>query len=318
MELLNQRMASLEALDVQPNRPDDFDAFWDQALLAVHSRPLNVQGRTVEHPIAMMEVRDLSFEGLDGTPIRTWLLLPAQRSGLVPAVVSYHGASGSRGLPSSHLQWVAMGCAVVTHDYRLQGGLTGSNSGFANGAGNPQLTTLGVLDPKSWYFYHAYTDALRALRLAREAPEIDSARVCVQGGSQGGGMALAAAALVPEVALCMADVASACWLEKRLFDRAGGYGQIAELLRRHPDQLPAVLRTLRMYDNLNLADRIRCRVLVSVGLKDPVVPPETTYAAFNRITAPKEIVAYPFGEHDGGGAVHNERKLAFLRQHLLS
>jgi len=112
-------------------------------------------------------------------------------------------------------------------------------------------------------------------------------------------------------------VPSSCWLEKRLFDRAGGYGDIAEFLRRHPDTLDQVCTTLSYYDNINLTDRIRCPVLVSVGLKDPVCPAENVYAAYNKIGAPKEIAPYPFGEHDGGGGVHSERKLAFFRRHIL-
>lgn len=130
-------------------------------------------------------------------------------------------------------------------------------------------------------------------------------------------MALSAAALETSVALCMADVPSRCWFERRLFDRAGGYGKVAEFLRRHPDRLETVCRTMSYCDNLNLAERIRCPVLVSVGLKDPVCPPPNVYAACNKIRSQKEICPYPFGEHDGGGAVHNEKKLAFFAEHLL-
>jgi len=318
MDLIDGQLRGLEALDVPQTKRPDFDEFWAEAMAAVNERPLEAEWDVVQHPIRSMEVRDTTYRGLDGTAVHGWVLLPAEaRQRPVPAVVCYHGASGSRGFPADFAAWLAMGAAVVTHDVRMQGGMTGSNTGFPCGAGGLSWATLGLLDKRTWYYYYAWTDALRAFRLAAETPEIDSARIAVNGGSQGGALSLAAAALQPSAALCMADVPSSCWLEKRLFDRAGGYGDIAEFLRRHPDTLDQVCTTLSYYDNINLTDRIRCPVLVSVGLKDPVCPAENVYAAYNKIGAPKEIAPYPFGEHDGGGGVHSERKLAFFRRHIL-
>jgi len=297
MELLDRRIAELEALAVPQTKRPDFDDFWRGTLDRVHGAPLGVQGGAVDHPVRSMEVRDLTFDALDGTPIRTWLILPPEaKDGPVPALVCYHGAGGSRGVPSNYVAWAAMGA----------------------GAGQPSLAVLGLTGRREWYRYHAVTDSLLAYRLARETPEIDADRVCVTGGSQGGGMSLTVAALEPSVALCMADVPSACWLEKRLYDRAGGYGKIAEFLRRHPDRVDEVCATLSYFDNINLADRIRCPVLISLGLKDPVCPPENVYAAANKISSEKELCVYPFGEHDGGGQVHVERKLAFFRRHMLT
>ena len=317
MDLIDRQLQGLEALDVPQTKRPDFDEFWSETMDAVNSTPLEAEWSVVEHPIRSMEVRDLTYRGLDGTPVRGWVLLPAGAQGPLPAVVCYHGATGSRGYPADFCAWVAMGAAVVTHDVRMQGGMTGSNTGFPCGAGSISWATMGLQDKTTWYYFHAWTDALRAFRLAAETPEIDTARIAVNGGSQGGALSLAVAALEPSAALCMADVPSSCWLEKRLFDRAGGYGQLAEFLRRHPEELDRVCTTISYYDNINLADRIQCPTLVSVGLKDPVCPPENVYAAYNKIPAPKEIAAYPFGEHDGGGAVHAERKLAFFSKHIL-
>jgi len=317
MQLIDQQLAALQTLDVAPTRRDDFDAFWAETMDRVRRVPLNVAGGPVEYPIRCLEVRDLTFEGLDGTPIHTWLILPPEaKRGKVPVVVCFHGAGGNRGTPAAFTQWTSMGLAVLSHDFRMQSGLTGSKTGFT-GSSTPGWFNLGILGKRTCYFYHTWTDALRTVELALATPEIDADRICVNGGSQGGGAALAVAALHPAVALCMADVPSNCWLEKRAFDRAGGMAAAAEFLLRHPDQLDAVCETLSYYDNLNLAERIRCPVLVSVGLKDPTCPPENCYAAVNKITADKQIAAYPFGDHSGGGMVHNDLKLAFVRRHLL-
>jgi cephalosporin-C deacetylase len=65
-----------------------------------------------------------------------------------------------------------------------------------------------------------------------------------------------------------------------------------------------------------MADKIRCKVLACVGLKDNVCPAECYFATYNRITSPKAVRIYPFNGHEGGGAFHHEIKLQFLRENL--
>jgi cephalosporin-C deacetylase len=57
------------------------------------------------------------------------------------------------------------------------------------------------------------------------------------------------------------------------------------------------------------------RNVFSVGLMDDICPPSTVFAAYNEITADKEIAVFPYSGHDWP-AVHTERQLAHLRQHL--
>ena len=314
MHLLDEYIAKLEAIEAPLTKRPDFDQFWSTMRDEAKRVPLNVKGGPVTYPIRSIEARDLTFAGLDGTPVRTWLVLPPEaKTRKVPAVVFYHGASGSRGTPVNYLHWTSMGVAVIAMDFRMQGGLTGSNTGFTGG-GRLYWLSMGVADRDTSYLTHVWSDALRAIRLARETPEIDGSRIAVDGGSQGGGMAIAMAAVEQSVALCMADVPSSCWFEKRVMDRSGGMSNIADFIREHPELLDAVMTTLSYFDNINHAANIRCPVLVSYGTKDPVCPPECVYAAYNRITAEKQIVGYPFAEHEGGRALHQERKMEFLRE----
>jgi cephalosporin-C deacetylase len=316
MSLIDDQLAQLDRIDVSLTRQPDFGTFWDEACRACAETPLNTTCETIDYPIESVEVRDLTYAGLDGTRVETWLLLPRNVDGPVPCVIHYHGASGSRGLPHDFMPWLAMGVAVISIDFRMQGGRTGSKTGFT-GCGSLYWMTLGIESPKTSYYYCVVADCLRAIELARQAPEIDSARIALEGGSQGGGAGLQVAGLDDTVALCMVDVPSWCWWEQRVFTRAGGGGQIANLLLRRPEMIGQVLTTLSYFDNINHVEKITCPVLVSYGLKDPVCPPECVHAACNKITAPLEMVPYPFGEHGGGGAWHFEKKLNFLKKHFL-
>ena len=64
-----------------------------------------------------------------------------------------------------------------------------------------------------------------------------------------------------------------------------------------------------------LASRIRAKTLVSVGLRDPITPPSTIFAAYNAIEAPKEIAIFPYGGHELPTA-HAQRQLAEFAREL--
>jgi len=300
--------AELERIDVPQTKAADFDAFWSETLKRCETVPLNVKGDTTTG------VRDLTFEGLDGTPVHTWLLFPSEvKDQKVPVVICCHGANRNRGKPEDFAHWLAAGCAVISPDFRLQHGTTGSVTAFdANGKSGWWILNLN--DLMNSYLYCVWTDFLRAVRLARETPEIDPERIAVEGHSQGGGMALGLAALDRSVSLCMADVPSSCWMERRIQTRSGGGAGIADYLVKFPDYEGTVRRNLSCFDNINLASKITCPVLVSCGLKDTVCPPECTHAAYNKIRAVKEMAVYPQAGHEGGKQVHRERKLEFMKR----
>ena len=304
------QIARLEALDIPPTKRPDFAGFWSETINRCETVPLNVKGS------AETEVRDLTFEGLDGTPVHTWLLLPPEaKSRKVPVLIHCHGANRSRGKPEDFADWLASGCAVISPDFRLQRGTTGSVTTF-DSDGKSGWWTLNLNDLLHSYLYCVWTDFLRAVRLARETPEIDSQRIAVAGHSQGGGLALGLAALDRSVALCMADVPSSCWMENRIATRSGGGAGIADYLAGFPERAETVHRNLSYFDNINLAPDITCPVLVSCGMQDTICPPECTYAAYNKIRSAKEMTVYPQAGHEGGGKIHLERKLEFLRRNF--
>jgi len=300
----------LATVNVPQTAQPDMDTFWLAARRRCEEVPLNVKLSTDSSP----DIRDLTFDGLDGTPIHAWLLLPPEaKDHKVPVVIYCHGANRSRGAPDDFSHWLAAGCAVISSDFRLQCGTTGSVTAF-DGDGKSGWWTLNLNDLMNSYLYCVWTDFLRAVRLARETPEIDPERIAAEGHSQGGGMALGLAALDRSVSLCMADVPSSCRMEHRIATRSGGGAGIAEYLAMFPERTETVLRNLSYFDNINLAPDITCPVLVSCGLKDTVCPPECTYAAYNKIRAVKEMAVYAHAGHEGGRLEHRVRKLEFLKR----
>ena len=74
----------------------------------------------------------------------------------------------------------------------------------------PGSMTKGILDPKHYFYRRVFTDAVRAIETARSHDAVDATQIAVTGGSQGGGITIAAAGLVPDVAVAMPDVPFLC------------------------------------------------------------------------------------------------------------
>ena len=128
-------------------------------------------------------------------------------------MVEFPGYGGGRGLAHQVLLYAAAGYAHLFVDIRGQG------SGWRSGdtpdpAGSephhPGFMTRGVLDPLTYYYRRVIVDAVRRSAAARSHPAIDPARVAVTGISQGGGLALAVAGLVPDLAGVCPDVPFLC------------------------------------------------------------------------------------------------------------
>ena len=66
----------------------------------------------------------------------------------------------------------------------------------------------------------------------------------------------------------------------------------------------STLQTLSYFDTLNLADRVRCPTIMSVGLQDQICPPTTCFAVFNRIIGEKRYRIYPEKKHGLGHEHH--------------
>jgi cephalosporin-C deacetylase len=173
--------------------------------------------------------------------------------------------------------------------------------------------TRGILDRDTYYYRRLFTDAVRAVDAARALPQVDATRVAVTGASQGGGMSLAVAALVPDLVAVMTDVPYLCDIRRasEIGDK-DPYGEIVRYLKAHRDHVARVFETLRYFDAAVLATLATAPALFSVALMDEICPPSTVYAAYNAYAGPKEIREYAYNEHEGGGPFHQLAQLSWL------
>jgi cephalosporin-C deacetylase len=90
------------------------------------------------------------------------------------------------------------------------------------------------------------------------------------------------------------------------------YNEIAIFCSTHRDKIETVFNTLSYFDGVNFASRAQAQALFSVGLMDTICPPSTVYAAYNHYAGPKDIMAYTYNNHEGGGSHHSLEKIRFL------
>ena len=296
----------------------DFDAFWQATLAEARKTPLAVRFEPLETGLKAQDFFDVTFPGFDGQPIKGWFILPHQRSGKLPCVVEYIGYNGGRSVPTDWLLWSSAGYAHFVMDSRGQGstwshGDTPDQSLDGTGPHAPGFMTMGILDPANYYFRRLFTDAVRAIEAARSHPEVDAAHIAVTGGSQGGGITIAAAGLDPTVEVVMPDVPFLCHYRRATeITDSFPYQEIVQYCHTHRDQIETVFETLSYFDGVNLAFRARGNALFSAGLMDPVCPPSTVFAAYNYYGGPKDIRLYPYNQHEGGGSFQAVEKLKFL------
>jgi len=321
MPLFDFPLPELRAYAPERLVPPDLDRFWADTLADARSHDLAATFVAVDNGLALVETLDVTFAGFGGAPIRGWLHLPRHRDEPLPGVVEYLGYGGGRGLAHERVLWAAAGYAHLVMDSRGQGsgwsvGVT-PDPGSSGAPAQPGCLTQGILDPTSYYYRRLITDAVRAIEAVRAHPAVDAARIAVTGHSQGGGLTIAAASLVPDVVAAMPDEPFLCDFPRAITLVDGhGYTEIARYLKVHRDHIDQVLATLAYFDGVVLGTRARSPALFSVGLMDESCPPSTVYAAFNGYGGPKEIVEYPFNGHEGGGSFHDAAKLRWLAGRL--
>ncbi|MCY3916799.1 MAG: acetylxylan esterase [Chloroflexi bacterium] len=319
MPLFDMPLEDMRVYKPPRDEPDDFDAFWADTLAEARAHDLNAVFEPADFGLATLDVYDATFSGFNGQRIKGWYMRPSRSAGPLPALVEYIGYGGGRAFPIEWLPFPSAGFAYLVMDTRGQGSVwsRGDTPDAGSGANPsaPGFMTQGILDPQTYYYRRLITDAVRAVEAIGTRAEVDSTRIAVNGQSQGGGLSIAVAGLLPDVKVCFADVPFLQHFRRAIeITPDDPYPEIARFLQVHRDKIDAVLRTLSYCDGMNFAARMKARALYSVGIMDTICPPSTVYASYNHVNSEKEIMEYHFNNHEGGGFQHTVEKIRYLRR----
>jgi len=197
--------------------------------------------------------------------------------------------------------------------------------GLSEDVGGVKGTTLrghivrGLSDhPDKLLFRQIFLDAAQMARVVMTLPEVDPQRIASTGASQGGGLAIACAALEPRIARTAPVYPFLCDYQ-RVYEMdlaVEAYEELSHYFRRFDPthQIETEIFTRLGYiDVQHLANRIQARVLMATALMDTVCPPSSQFAVYNKISSPKEMVLYPDFGHEGLPG-HSDRVFEFLSE----
>jgi len=304
MPLVDMPMEELLTYQGINPRPADFDEYWDTALAEMHALGTDATLVPSAFQSPGAECFDLYFTGVGGARVHVKYLRPAKAAKPAPCVLMFHGYTGSAGEWADKLSFVSMGFAVMALDARGQGG-TSEDITPVKGTTHHGHIIRGLDDsPEKLLFRSIFLDTAQMARIAMAQDEIDETRVVACGGSQGGALTVACAALEPKV-MRLAPEFPFLSDYKRVWDMdlaSGAYAELKTFFRNHdPLHLreAEIFHTLGYIDIQYLACRIKGEVLWGIGLMDTICPPSTQFAAYNKLTTPKRLLIYPDFGHEG-------------------
>jgi cephalosporin-C deacetylase len=307
MPLIDLPLEELKAYTGRNPRPGDHDAYWARALEEMARVDSNVE--LVPHRLTApyAECFDLYFTGVRGARIHAKYVRPAQGrarpAAKHPAVLLFHGYSMSSGDWTDKLKWAALGFSVAALDCRGQGGLSEDTGGVKGTTLRGQIIRGLDDSPDNLLFRHIFLDAAQLARIVMGMPEVDPGRVGAAGGSQGGGLTLACAALEPRVRRAFPVFPFLCDYQRvwEMDLAAKAYEELAWYFRsfdpRHEREREIFTR-LGYIDVQHLAPRIKAETTMAVGLMDDICPPSSQFAAYNRMSCRKDLVIYPDFAHE--------------------
>lgn len=173
----------------------------------------------------------------------------------------------------------------------------------------------GLENKDIYYMKHVYVGLVRCVDFLTSLPEWDGKNVAVQGGSQGGALAIIAAGLDSRVTQCVAN-------HPALSDMAGyaakgGTGGYPHFCRQ-PQILSNkdCLNTLAYFDVVNFARYVKAPTYLTWGYNDVTCPPTTSYAVWNTLKCTKESLLTPINEH-WTTTETNRGQMEWIKAHLL-
>jgi cephalosporin-C deacetylase len=302
MPSIDLALDQLRSYTPAETEPPDFDQFWAKTLEEAKSDAAS-SGTGFEvgepyMPLAGVLANKVWMTSLGNARLSGWYVRP-RTGGPFPGIVHFHGYSGRGARPLEVYPLAAQGIAVLSMDCRGQAG-DSPDIGAVDAGHHAGWLTRGLADPASHYYRYVFADAALAVDALCSRQELDADRVAVMGMSQGGGLAVAAAALSGRPCFVWSDMPFLSDFPRAVeITPNPPYTEISTHLKRRPELTETAFRTLGYIDVANHARRVSCPARMSVGLWDQTCPPSTVFAAYGRLASQdKDLVVLPYHGHE--------------------
>lgn len=290
--------------------PKDFLKFWKKASERVKSHKIMVKEKPVSFKNDTVSYMELEILSLDGCQLSAKYIYPENKKNF-PLVIQFHD------YPETSRSWfhlsryASIGCGVLAPNCRGQGGKSGiateKDSPIAYG---PLFQGLEGCT-ENLYLFRLIEDALLWVEVAKSYLSVENSPLIVYGEGQGGGLALACAAMNPEISKCGVHYPMLCDYRRVWemdFDKNGYEGLKYYFKWQDPEHKREedIFRKLAYVDVKNFAPYIQAEVLISTGLQDTISPPSAQFAVVNNMNCPRYHKIYPKHGHELNNFFENE------------
>ncbi len=284
---------------IQPaiGNPADFVAFWEKTKAELAKIPLDARMTLLpERCTENVNVYQVNIQNYKLATRLYGILCMPKKEGKYPAILKVPGA-GVRpyagDIATAEKGFITLEIGIhgipVTMDPSVYNNLmAGALSGYWN----------NNLDDKDRFYYkRVYMGCVRANDFLVQLPQFDGSHLGVAGGSQGGALSIITAALDSRVKFLAAFYPALSDLTGYLKGRAGGWPHLFDKNNLGFNNKKDKIETAGYYDVVNFARLLKVPGMYSWGFNDETCPPTSMYAAYNVITAPKELFTAPETGH---------------------
>ena len=286
----NRINIAIEPDKIEPTTrmPEDFDAFWAKAIEDVRRVPLKPK-MTLQPDLctADYDVYEVQFQnhkpgcylyGMMSVPISQKSKVESRK---LPVVIEWPGAGVK---PHRGIQGVLVEKGCIVLEMGVNGIPVNREDDFyrdlkANGLS--EYWTIYNDDRDKYYYKKIYAGTVKTVDFLCSLDFVDTTRIAVTGGSQGGALAIIHAALDKRVKCASAAYPALCEIAGSYHGRVGGWPRIF----RDPSE-PALAQKVAVseyYDVVNFARKLTCPIKLYIGYNDQTCCPTSTYAAYNAI-----------------------------------
>ena len=313
------------------DKQSDFDSFWQTAktqLAAVEASDEPVlteitSKSTSKRKVYLVEFKSVA-DGTSGNPVtvRGYYCEPTdgQKHPVIMHYLGYDseyrpaGQDGAPYCPSGddnpdYAEFYLSTRGQSVNNRKASERNDGIEKDFTNIYGDWFAYNFGKKD--SWYYRGAYMDCVRAIDFMASRSTSDMENLFAEGQSQGGALTYAAAALSGRTFKAIAPAITFMGDFPDYFELTNWPANVAK--ENQGTMTDAEMYAfLSYFDTKNLATKVSCPVITSIGVQDNVCPPHTNIAPYNNVTtasADKLIVFNAELQHATNGewySVYNE------------
>jgi len=287
-----------EAITSVLHKPDDFDQFWEQTRQQLSK--VSPQYKVIFRPdlsTKYKKVYSVEMKSYENLLIRGWLVIPTDGSKF-PVHYRVPGYVVELKPNMDNDDYIAF-------DINVRGN---GNSKDVVHINTDNYSTTNIQDKDKYIYRGVYMDCLRGLDFLYSHANlgIDTSKIFVEGGSQGGALAVVTAGLDKRVKVLTmqvplyADIRDNYSISASYKEQVVPFKMFRQYKNRHPEfSWEQFYATFDYYDPQNFAPMVKCPVLMGIGLLDQFCPPRCSMALFNHLgSTNKEFVCVPNSTHE--------------------